>query len=385
MVRRISLALALMVVLVGTFVWLRARNRAAHEERLSADQAFFQLLTQYETELQKLYQMDQEATSDKDRRMIRESLIPHLNADYVKQFWAFTEQYAGDDRAMDALLWICTPVDLGPETARYQQDATDLLLLQYIDRESLADSLPQLPKHGAGPAGEKLLRQVRQKSPHRNVQALSLLCLAGLKRNQADLAYMLKQPSLAALTQETEKLYQEIIDQYSDVSVQKHPLGPEAEEQLYAFHHLGLGRVAPDIVGEDLHGQRFKLSDYRGKVVLLTFWGFWCSACVKMLPHEKAMTERFEGKPFVLLGVNTDEDRKEVLKQAVDKGVTWRCWWNGGTEGPIARQWRVSSYPALYLIDHKGVIRYRKVDFQTPAALMSAVETLVKERMKEEG
>jgi thiol-disulfide isomerase/thioredoxin len=385
MLRRTILALTVLAVLVGALIWYRASKRPAQDGRLPADQAFMKLMMLYEMELTKLYQIDQEATSDKDRRMVRESLIPHLNAEYVKQFRAYAEEYSGEERAMDALIWICTPADVGPETEQYQKEATDILLHQYIDRESLGDSLTNLPKHGAGPAGEKLLREVRQKSPHRSVQALALLCLAGMKRTQSDLAYLAKLPSHAALSQETEKLYQEIIDQYSDISKDSHPLGTEAEAQLYTFRHLGLGRQALDIEGEDLHGQRFKLSEYRGKVVVLTFWGFWCAPCVKMLPHEKALVERYEGKPFAVLGVNTDEDRKEVLKQIAEKGVTWRCWWNGGTEGPIARQWRVSTYPALYVLDHKGIIRYRKLDLKSPASLAAAVETLLKERMKDEG
>jgi thiol-disulfide isomerase/thioredoxin len=53
----------------------------------------------------------------------------------------------------------------------------------------------------------------------------------------------------------------------------------------------------PDLAGEDLDGVAFKLSDYRGKVVLLDFWAHWCGHCMEVVPHERSMVERLAGKP----------------------------------------------------------------------------------------
>jgi hypothetical protein len=52
-------------------------------------------------------------------------------------------------------------------------------------------------------------------------------------------------------------------------------LGEEAGRELFELRHLRVGKTAPEIEGEDLDGKRFKLSDYRGKVVVLDFWGNW--------------------------------------------------------------------------------------------------------------
>jgi hypothetical protein len=80
-----------------------------------------------------------------------------------------------------------------------------------------------------------------------------------------------------------------------------------------------------------------------------------------MYPHERSLVKRLEGKPFALLGVNSD--RKERLKQVLQKeSMTWRSWWDGGdTRGPIARRWNVRGWPTIYVLDHRGVIRYRDV------------------------
>jgi hypothetical protein len=78
-----------------------------------------------------------------------------------------------------------------------------------------------------------------------------------------------------------------------------------------------------------------------------------------MYPHERSLVKRLEGKPFVILGVNSDP--KQKLRDVVKKeSMTWRSWWDGGdTSGPIATKWNVSGWPTLYLIDHKGVIRQK--------------------------
>ena len=75
---------------------------------------------------------------------------------------------------------------------------------------------------------------------------------------------------------EAEKLLEEVIRDYGDLPENPGPtLRKAADAQLFELRHLSIGRVAPDIEGEDLDSKKFKLSDYRGKVVLLDFWGAW--------------------------------------------------------------------------------------------------------------
>ncbi|HEV3022845.1 MAG TPA: thioredoxin-like domain-containing protein [Pirellulales bacterium] len=81
-----------------------------------------------------------------------------------------------------------------------------------------------------------------------------------------------------------------------------------------------------------------------------------------MYPHERSLVKRLAGKPFVLLGINSDQS-KEQLKEVVKKEeMTWRSWFDGGgTSGPIATHWNVSGWPTIYVLDHEGVIRYKEV------------------------
>jgi hypothetical protein len=96
-----------------------------------------------------------------------------------------------------------------------------------------------------------------------------------------------------------------------------------------------------------------------------------------MYPHERSLVKRLEGKPFALLGINTDSSRT-VLKNAEKKNnITWRSWYDGapGT-GPITKLYKVRGYPTIYVLDHKGIIRYTNVRGE---AMDKAVDQLLKE------
>src|SRR4051812_3110724 len=81
-----------------------------------------------------------------------------------------------------------------------------------------------------------------------------------------------------------------------------------------------------------------------------------------MYPHERSLVKRLEGKPFALIGVNSDDSR-DTVKQAIQtENLTWRSFWNGGgTSGPISSAWGIRGWPSIFVIDHKGIIRYRDV------------------------
>ena len=81
-----------------------------------------------------------------------------------------------------------------------------------------------------------------------------------------------------------------------------------------------------------------------------------------MYPHERSLVRNYAGRPFALLGVNSDTDREKLREVIVEKELTWRSFWNGGsTAGPISKAWNVSSWPTIYLIDHQGVIRKKNL------------------------
>ena len=95
-----------------------------------------------------------------------------------------------------------------------------------------------------------------------------------------------------------------------------------------------------------------------------------------MYPHERSLVKRMEKMPFVLLGVNSDP-KKDIQAAMTREKITWPFFWDGGnTSGPIATKWNVSGWPTIYVLDSKGVIRYRDVRGEE---MDKAVDTLLKE------
>jgi len=118
-----------------------------------------------------------------------------------------------------------------------------------------------------------------------------------------------------------------------------------------------VGNQAPEIAGTDMDGKPIRLSDHRGKVVLVSFWGTWCPPCRAMLPHEREMVEhKYKDRPFVMLGVASDA--ADTLREfSKDNPLPWPNIVDGTKI--VSREWGVHNFPTMVLIDHKGVIRDR--------------------------
>lgn len=126
-----------------------------------------------------------------------------------------------------------------------------------------------------------------------------------------------------------------------------------------------------------MDGKPLKLSDYRGKVVVLVFWGTWCGPCMQEVPHERELAERYKGRPFALLGVDCDSDKAAALKVMKEQGITWPNWNDGDPgEGPIVNTYHVRGYPSTFVIDARGVIRHLQL---RGSDLDKAVDDLIKE------
>ena len=196
------------------------------------------------------------------------------------------------------------------------------------------------------------------------------------------IAMMIGPLSLAALAQDTSgPTISKIIETHEDaVEVLYEKMrGKSREEQkkLYeAEEKLAIGKVAREIIGKDVHGKEMKLSDYRGKIVVLDFWGDWRGPCRAMYPHGRSLVARMKDKPFTILGVNSDSAKR--YKTAIKENeITWPSFWDGGkTGGPIATDWSVRGWPTIYILDTEGVIRYKNTRGK---AMDEAVDALMEE------
>jgi hypothetical protein len=95
-----------------------------------------------------------------------------------------------------------------------------------------------------------------------------------------------------------------------------------------------------------------------------------------MYPHERSLVKRMQGKPFELIGINSDP-KEHIKTRMVEEKITWPFFWDGGnTDGPIAKAWNVHSWPTIYVLDSKGVIRHKDIRGND---LDQAVDNLLKE------
>ena len=207
-----------------------------------------------------------------------------------------------------------------------------------------------------------------------------------LERNLGpDRCQMIRSRSPDDYKQEAAAAYQRTIQDYADQPSpipDRSPLGNQAEGALFRLRNLEVGCTLPDVEGVDLDGQPLKLSDFRGKVVVLSFWASWCGPCMGLVPSEKELVERMKGRPFVLLGVNGDEDRAKARAVVAKEGVNWRSYWDGGPSGTIARKWNVTRWPTIYVVDAQGTIRDDGIiyfEYFHKKALDKAFEHLVAE------
>ncbi len=217
-------------------------------------------------------------------------------------------------------------------------------------------------------SSKRLLRDIAAKSTDRRIRGQATYSLGLYSCNlhrQMVTGRNLTDSQQDSLLAEAQGYFDRVVENYPDVTSADGTfrLADKARAELVRIVNipkLKVGTVAPDIVGEDLDGKPLSLSVYRGKVVVLCFWATTCGPCMAMVPHERELVRRMEGKPFALVGVDCDEtdEREKARKAALDEQMNWPSFWDGGNYGPIQTKYNIDHYPTLYVLDAKGIIRY---------------------------
>jgi cytochrome oxidase Cu insertion factor (SCO1/SenC/PrrC family) len=105
-----------------------------------------------------------------------------------------------------------------------------------------------------------------------------------------------------------------------------------ARAYLREHRELAVGKPAPEIEGVDLDGQKFRLADYRGKVVVLDFGShFYCGTCRALYPHMRTLTRRLQGRRFSVISINAEPEKivKDLKTDAPSTAGRLRLPWLG--------------------------------------------------------
>lgn len=137
-------------------------------------------------------------------------------------------------------------------------------------------------------------------------------------------------------------------------------------------------RPAPDFALADLEGELFRLSDHRGKVIVLNFWATWCPPCRAEIPAFIGLQDEFREAGVLFVGISLDEEGAAVVAPFVEaRGVNYPILPNG--QAVAAQFGGVHALPTTLLIDRAGQIRFRHEGFLLPQALRRPLQQLAGE------
>ncbi len=137
-------------------------------------------------------------------------------------------------------------------------------------------------------------------------------------------------------------------------------------------------KEAPNFTLEDLCGKKVELHSFKGKVILLVFWATWCGPCKKEMPSMEALYRQFKHRDFVLLGISVDYEKKERVKEFIEKND----WSFPILLDPKLRAYRlyeIKGIPTSILIDRQGRMVGKALgprDWDTPEVI-SLIDVLI--------
>ena len=283
-------ALACLFILTSAPVWGQAQEKEASTD---PKVEFEKLSKSYADAIEQFMAAFQQLETDEARQKYYEEHYPKPDATALKML-EIARANPGKPVGFEAIQWAIQNRVQGEA----RSGALDLLAAHYLEEPSLGQILPSLAMDPA-PSTGKFLKTVMSNAPERDVKGAAHFHYAKHLQTQVQAASYIKsmsgedrkqitaffgEESIAHLEKldaaktvaEMEKLLEKVVAEYADVSSGRPgSIGEIAKRDLFEIRNLSVGKVAPEIKGEDLHGKEFALSEYRGKVIFLDFWGDW--------------------------------------------------------------------------------------------------------------
>lgn len=228
------------------------------------------LITQHKKALAAFKKLYDGAKSEEEKEKL-EALFPDPGP-FAELLLQIAEKNPNDSAAVDALLWAFRNGGVAK--------AKTILMRDHLLSPKIGPLCLRL-RYEDNPESLNALRKVLAENPSKEAQAHAALALGIRLKSQASLVEKLQKADSKALATQAEELLERVIKDKKCAAI-KIPIGDDhitlgtlAGRELFEMRFLQPGKVAPDIVGEDIDGKPMKLSDFRGKVILLDFWGFW--------------------------------------------------------------------------------------------------------------
>jgi peroxiredoxin len=370
------------------------------------------------------------AKTDEERIGLLHSAPSHDDK-LVKSLFTLERKHRGHTTGLMSLALVMrlAQADADPASAatKGRNQAVGVLAEHYAEHEDLDLCLERLEGGHLVLGFEELCEAALRKSPHPHVRAAALLYWATLLKGSAGLKTRLpslleeldSQPGeingltktwLLALKPRVDAIdahqalrqaavmAQRVVDEYPNVAMiartpdtdsllvhrvawsegEPKTYAGQAERLLFELQNLSVGQTAPDFEGQDAERRKLKLSDLRGKVVVLMFSANWCFPCKKCYPILQDLQKKHADGRLAIVSILADGEVRTVKEAQEKREITWHALWDG-PDGPIAERWNVQTYPTIYLLDSAGVIRARDIG---AASLAEQIDKLLAASVK---
>ena len=281
---------------------------------------------------------------------IQKNLLKLPREEYAKKAIALSKtMQPADLGSFDSLVFAMSMVSRG-NNKEIMKEAVDMIVKDHSKNPKMISVLGFI---SSTPDGASVLEKIATKTDDRNLAGLAWYAITeNLQKEAGDVG-----PKQAEeLNKRTEMIYEKLAKDYADVSMGRGTIGDTIKAALFELQNLSVGKVAPEVLCLNIDGDKEdKLSNYKGKVVVLDIWATWCGPCKAMIPHEREMNEKLKGKPFAFISISGD-DTKETLTSFLEKEKMPWVHWFADRKG-ILKDWNIRFYPTMYILDHKGVIR----------------------------
>ena len=274
---------------------------------------------------------------------------------FAKQMWDCIGQFLDQEWTLEPAAWFLsiTPGLLaanenGSPTAIFTKE--NETIRKVLETQHL-NSLKLIPVCAAlaassDPRSLAVLEKIQSANPDPKTQGVAALGAAMQLKTLGDDGEIMRK----RLTYLRKAIIQSSDVEFGGVTVAK-----RAEDELYIIRFLTKGRVAPDLVGEDSAKRPLSLAANQGKVIILLFWNSNLPDAKRVIEITAATQLKFAGRPLVVIGVNNDPAEKLRSLQA-DNTVTWPNF--SDPENKLAREYRVGSWPLVYVLDGERKIHY---------------------------